>query len=481
MPHPLDTAAIPVQRIQLSPQQESCLRFVQRCRDRGDWGCVIEGYAGTGKTTTIAELVRQWTAQGEYIGVCAPTNKAVRVLMQKIQVYDDTVIYASLHSFLGMRLNNKEYGKTECEPSEDAKISQVNVLIVDEASMVNTKMYDLLRKECAQTFVIFVGDPYQLPPVNNSGNAISPCFAQEPKKRTFILDQIVRQAEDNPVINLSMNIRRAEENGERFDKESIIRFIEHHPDPRIVIVDSIVPYLKAHPTFRAIAWRNSRVQQINSQTHKAIYGETETPFVPGESLIAHTGFTGWVNLVAASQKKPQKFVTSEDLQTVRVMDGKNPEWPMIDAWMVRFRLLNQTTEYYAYIPKDYAGFHKRLKKQWYDIYHKAKSRHIKASERRAFIQKIYGEASPEVLKEQETELMFGAQRWAIYHHNWSLQGAFAEIRHAYASTAHKSQGSTWDGVVVDLNDLCQMPSTSAYNRALYVAVTRTSDILGIVL
>jgi ATP-dependent exoDNAse (exonuclease V) alpha subunit len=39
-------------------------------------------------------------------------------------------------------------------------------------------------------------------------------------------------------------------------------------------------------------------------------------------------------------------------------------------------------------------------------------------------------------------------------------------------TTHKSQGSTFDSVLIDLPNLMQMPTTFAYNTALYVAVTR---------
>ena len=63
---------------------------------------------------------------------------------------------------------------------------------------------------------------------------------------------------------------------------------------------------------------------------------------------------------------------------------------------------------------------------------------------------------------------------------WSLRRSFAPLRHAYALTAHKSQGSTFDSAIVDLNDLSKMKSSFQFNRALYVAATRAREHLAIV-
>ncbi|MCE5360735.1 MAG: ATP-binding domain-containing protein [Acidithiobacillus sp.] len=54
---------------------------------------------------------------------------------------------------------------------------------------------------------------------------------------------------------------------------------------------------------------------------------------------------------------------------------------------------------------------------------------------------------------------------------WGLSDAFAKLALAYASTVHKSQGSTYDTAVVDVGDLARNRG-SDFNALLYTAVTR---------
>jgi hypothetical protein len=55
---------------------------------------------------------------------------------------------------------------------------------------------------------------------------------------------------------------------------------------------------------------------------------------------------------------------------------------------------------------------------------------------------------------------------------WKLRDDFANIKHAYSSTVHKSQGSTYDTAIVDVSDLTHPKAKAVFNRLLYTAVTR---------
>ena len=55
---------------------------------------------------------------------------------------------------------------------------------------------------------------------------------------------------------------------------------------------------------------------------------------------------------------------------------------------------------------------------------------------------------------------------------WTLKRAFAPLRHGYATTIFKAQGSTFDSVIVDWTDLNRFREDRAFVRALYVAATR---------
>ncbi|MFN4003344.1 MAG: ATP-binding domain-containing protein [Hylemonella sp.] len=59
---------------------------------------------------------------------------------------------------------------------------------------------------------------------------------------------------------------------------------------------------------------------------------------------------------------------------------------------------------------------------------------------------------------------------------YALKAALPDIRHAYAMTIHKSQGSTFDTVLVDWRDASRSSMAPAdLSRLLYVAITRASQ------
>lgn len=71
------------------------------------------------------------------------------------------------------------------------------LIVVDEASMLPQEMIDLLLSH--HVYTIFLGDPAQLPPISGEQTILS--------NPHVFLDEIVRQALDNPIIKLSMDIR----------------------------------------------------------------------------------------------------------------------------------------------------------------------------------------------------------------------------------------------------------------------------------
>ncbi len=61
--------------------------------------------------------------------------------------------------------------------------------------------------------------------------------------------------------------------------------------------------------------------------------------------------------------------------------------------------------------------------------------------------------------------------WINYFH---IKNNFSDLRFAYASTVHKSQGSTFHTVYIDINDLCVCRDLNQLARMLYVAVSRAT-------
>lgn len=159
----------------------------------------LGGYAGTGKTTLVA-ILRQELARIDKnlkVGFVSYTGKAARVLKtklkdQKVVLSGDSVstIHALIYSPI---LNEKE----EIIGWQIKDEIECNLIIIDEASMVDETIWRHLLSY--RIPIIVVGDHGQLPPIKGSFNLM-----QEPQLR---LEEIHRQARQNPIIGLSIQAR----------------------------------------------------------------------------------------------------------------------------------------------------------------------------------------------------------------------------------------------------------------------------------
>ena len=173
-----------------SPQQDAALRAVADWLRRGDRPVFrLFGYAGTGKTTLakhIAENVDGDVAFGAY------TGKAALVLRTKGCAEASTI-----HSMIYRSRESDENGP-QFVLNRQSPASKADLIIIDECSMVDEELgRDLLS--FGQP-VLVLGDPAQLPPVKGGG------FFTEGEP-DVMLTEVHRQAKDNPIIHLSMQVR----------------------------------------------------------------------------------------------------------------------------------------------------------------------------------------------------------------------------------------------------------------------------------
>jgi len=160
----------------------------------------VGGFAGTGKTTLIAELKNKLndTKKKRSIGFAAYTGKAARKLklkLHKLGVIDKTDSVGTIHSLMYSPIEDKN-GEISGWQKKD-NISK-DLIIVDEASMIDGQIWsDLLSYNIP---IIAVGDHGQLPPVKGSFNLM-----QDPDLK---LEEIHRQEQDNPIIKISILARK---------------------------------------------------------------------------------------------------------------------------------------------------------------------------------------------------------------------------------------------------------------------------------
>lgn len=160
---------------------------------------VIAGYAGTGKSTLVKFIIAALAQEcgikpEEDVVFTSFTGKATQVLQRK-----GNKNVRTLHKLLYNHypLPNGGYRR---ERIEDLGYK---IVVVDECSMVPKSLFvDLARHE--DIYIICLGDPGQLPPVNsNEDNHLLDC-------PHVFLDEIMRQAQESEIIQLTMKIRNGE-------------------------------------------------------------------------------------------------------------------------------------------------------------------------------------------------------------------------------------------------------------------------------
>lgn len=178
---------------QLSDQQGQAVQAVAGNVRDGAPVTWLAGYAGSGKTSIAPNIVEACRARKPlYV---APTNKAARVLSSKLEA-----TATSIHKAIYFPPDEEDTPDRALtwEVCPTAPASDADLILVDEASMVGTRLGTDL--ESFGVPIIAIGDPGQLPPVKDD-----PHFCTgEPD---FMLTEIHRQAADNPIIRLSQDIR----------------------------------------------------------------------------------------------------------------------------------------------------------------------------------------------------------------------------------------------------------------------------------
>lgn len=155
---------------------------------------VISGYAGTGKTTLVRFIINALNVEEDKVAYATYTGKAAEVLRKKGNKNAMT-----LHRLLYDSIP-KPGGGFFRKPKFHL---EYDIIVVDEVSMVPKSMIDMLLTH--KVFVIFLGDPGQLPQIDKTE---SHDLLNHPH---VFLDQVMRQAAESEIIQLTMKIRNGEE------------------------------------------------------------------------------------------------------------------------------------------------------------------------------------------------------------------------------------------------------------------------------
>jgi ATP-dependent exoDNAse (exonuclease V) alpha subunit len=199
---------------------------------------ILKGYAGTGKTTLMSGLIKRLSEDKIPFALLASTGRAAKILSDKTKTNANT-IHSHIYVFNELSEDLEKLSKMQQDFSIDDK-GQVTLLfdlktissesekiyIIDEASMVSDKidknisfakfgtgdlLGDILNYDSNGKF-IFVGDPCQLPPINQSNSpALSATYIAEKynlQTSEFEMTEIIRQSNKNGIIEASFKLRQ---------------------------------------------------------------------------------------------------------------------------------------------------------------------------------------------------------------------------------------------------------------------------------
>ena len=183
---------------------------------------------GTGKSTLVKFAIAALNVEEDKVAYATYTGKAAEVLRKK-----GNSGACTLHKLLYEHIPMQGGGFfRKAKPALD-----VDIVVVDEVSMVPKSMVDLLLKH--KVYVIFLGDPFQLPQIDKKEeNGI----LDNPH---VFLDEIMRQAAESEIIQLTMKIRNGEEIQPMRGKEVVILKANELTTGCLLWADQIVCFTNA--------------------------------------------------------------------------------------------------------------------------------------------------------------------------------------------------------------------------------------------
>ena len=419
----------------------------------------LTGAAGTGKTLCIKYLIEWIEDNGYFYTLCAPTHKAALVLKKYTERETNTI-----HSLLSLSPNIQilELDLRELEFITNKPCSNIpynGVVICDEASMINDDLFDLLIEKVSErnTKIIFVSDSAQLLPVKQQRKA--KVYKLEDN---FTLTKIYRQSDKNSILPILQELREHEigqlvncpgEEGQLIVDSDIKKFLEKAINEIKVCINT-----KNILHTKIVAYTNKRVELYNMAVRKQIFNndleynknEILTAYENGtcdgipyynsmDYIIIDTpekvirGLPHFTNVIGWNLKLYDQYLNS--VFTIFILSKDNSEQTFIE--------LAATIE------------HIRLKAI------EAKSRKLRNSG-------LYWRIYYELMDSFTTPIDLFFDNRVVKKKSFD---------YGYASTVHKSQGSSYDNIFVDMKNIRTCKDDLVRRQLQYVALSRTrSDV-----
>ena len=395
----------------------------------------LSGSAGVGKTFLTSKLIEYFIKQKYKILLTTPTHKSLSVAKYMLNNNNIQVDSRTLQSYLNIKLK-EDYLKGTRKFTRQKNIFEIDleksldILIVDESSMISNELLKFIEDNLKQNklkSVLFIGDSYQLPPIDEGENGIVKLQKQ------FKLTKIVRQAKDSYIIRIANELKKSIK---KKKYKSIDKIFDIAKYPELKIFYNETEFLKDFTSYSdwskniILSFTNQQVDEQNRFLRYQYWQKNgifpEDAILKGEKLIFNESYKN-------------KFTNSE---IIEVIEAKKyiDNYIKIHYWQCKDKL---GRSFLVVEPDDQLKFINYLN----DISQKARI-------------------------EKDT-----FERKKLWRHYFATKDTYADVKYTFASTIHKSQGSTYENVYINLpaiiNLITKQNEALAY-RLMYVAVTRAS-------
>ncbi len=416
---------------------------------------LIKGFAGTGKTSMIAALVKTLEEFKISVALLAPTGRAAKVLA----AYTGKSAY-TIHKKI-YRQKSTTDGMSKF--SLDRNLSKNTFFIVDEASMLANNggeasifgsgqvlddlyEYVSMGNNCK---LILIGDTAQLPPV---GMEISPALDEQElglygvDVKSVELTEVVRQSIDSGILHNATAIRQLIADGMFYGNYFPIK-VEGFPDIKRIGGGDLIETVSAcydkygEQQTTVVTRSNKRANKYNQGIRSTILYKEEQ-LTAGDLLMIVKNNYFWL----PEDEKVDFIANGDTAEVVRIKKHED---------LYGFRFADVTLRFV-----DYEGLELDCKIILDTLDIETASLTYEDSNR------LFHAVS-----EDYADIRSKKKRWEKIKNNPHFNAL--QVKFAYAVTCHKAQGGQWDAVFIDQGYLVEDMLNVEFLRWLYTAFTRS--------
>lgn len=476
-------------KITPSQDQEKLLSSLNDFIESKDKIFIMKGYAGTGKTTITKYIVEFLSIQIKEnktpiyrVSLAAYTGRAAMILKNKTG-FNATTIHKLIYNYnkfeevkTGNKFEDQKKFKIQFKLITD-KVSDINqIIIIDEASMISNSYteddfyrfgsgfllndlmeYATINNTSINTKIIFIGDPAQLPPVNeNTSKALSTDYITQEYNITpieYTLTQVMRHQKESGILDNATILRNLISS----QKKNNIKFLFNNYDFIKIDLESVIDNYIKHFSIESIDntilinFTNKSSLNYNLQIKERLNKKNEICI--GDILMAYSNnynyaveiFNGSIFKVVEIGKRETKnhlktYTKDQKIEHISLTfldivieienDGKKEKLQckiIEDFLFSEIPQLNYSQNIALYL--DFLIRNGNLKK-----------------------------GTEEFKSAMKNDVYFNALR----------------VKFGYSITAHKAQGGEWKNAIINLDSniskLCDQ-----YLRFAYTAITRSSE------